>query len=1380
MSRGQWRARLVAVCLVLTALAFSQSPGLIAADTKLDLTQDPISFLARSLHLWDGQAFFGQLQNQAYGYLFPMGPFFAVGRLVHLDPWVVQRLWWSLLLCTAFLGAVRLSRLVGVANPWARLAVGLSYVVAPRLMSTLGPISAEALPFALAPWVVVPLAAWRSGRPVVRAAALSGVAVLLMGGVNATASAGAAVLGLIWILTEVERGYRVRLALAWAGCVALATAWYVGPLLILGRWSPPFLDWIESASVTTSITDGGAVLRGTTDWVAYLADASGPQWPAAWQLINERWMIMGTVALAVVGAYGLVRSSGRCTRFALVSICAGALVMVAPHVAQTTWATGPFAEELRVLLDGVLSPLRNVHKVDALVRLPLALGVGLTMEGLLSAAARRRSAQPGSGRARRSIALVACVGVVCAVLASGGPLLAGSLTENRTFASVPDYWQETADWLADNGGDGRALLVPGASFGLYLWGSPRDEPLQALSRSDWGVRDAVPLSSAGNIRALDAVEDLLARGRSSADLAPYLARMGITHLVVRNDLDESRVDAPPPSVVHQVLDASGGLRRVAYFGPFLRGGSSADLAVDGGIDGSYPAVEVYEIDPAATYGRAVIRDASAPLVLHGEAEGLLGVSGLPGLSGRSVVRSGDGPELGGEVLLTDSGRRTEVDFGRVHDNRSSLLTPGSSWTRDRRVHDYIVVPGLEAATVALPPGWQVVASTSRGDAASVRLDVSAGPWNAVDGETATAWFPRTFAGAGQWWEATSTELWGADRRIGLRIASDPPGTAGSATLEFETDRGRSEVTVDLPADRVAIPSELLPTTRLRVSFPLTEPSTVLLGISEVESGRTPLERTSTLPAVGERVGALALRTRDSSVSACVPRQPTNCWPPRIRAAEESSIDRLVTSTGLGGALTVETRARPGLALDRLLLPPGDGAIAAASSVRLEDPNVRPQAAIDRDPWTAWQASPLDKRPTLRVTLPRKSRVSWVRVLESAGLAASRPLGVDVVVGGRTFASISDSDGYLRFPPTVTSSIILRITSTVPMLAYDTALQKRTVLPVGISDLVLGEADRQRVGVDEQAVVTIPCGFGPSVEVSGSATVLTEVRTTVAALLQSRPVAATSCGQAALPAGAHRIVVRATGELDVAGLLWSGLDGGGARPAQPTITSWDPTRRVLEIPAAPTRRTVETGESFNAGWTATLDGQQLKPVRVDGWRQGFLLPAGAGGEAELAFLPDRLYRALLVVGAAMVLVLVCLASWRPRTRANAAAPAEPRPRSARGPVVTWTLRLGAVAVAGLAAGPAGAAGAAVAVALGRTDGGRRIAAIVFVLIGAAPALLVPWPDSSSIPPPGSTLVALAAAAGLGGLIGVLAAAATSATTVRTGARTVVPAAPPAST
>lgn len=113
-ARKAWRLPLtpgtrwiLGFCLLLVALPFLTVPGNLIADTKFDLAIDPVRFLARALQLWDPQQF-GQLQDQAAGYLFPMGPFFALGHLVGLPDWVVQRLWLGTLLALAAWGAVRL------------------------------------------------------------------------------------------------------------------------------------------------------------------------------------------------------------------------------------------------------------------------------------------------------------------------------------------------------------------------------------------------------------------------------------------------------------------------------------------------------------------------------------------------------------------------------------------------------------------------------------------------------------------------------------------------------------------------------------------------------------------------------------------------------------------------------------------------------------------------------------------------------------------------------------------------------------------------------------------------------------------------------------------------------------------------------------------------------------------------------------------------------------------------------------------------------------------------------------------------------------------------------------------------------------------------
>ena len=226
---------LIACCLLLWGLPFLTAPGNLISDTKLDLAVDPGRFLARALTLWDPQQF-GQLQDQATGYLFPMGPFFYLGRLAGLEPWVIQRLWIGTVSVAAFLGIVRLAGRLGIGTPWSRIAAGFAYAASSAALTLLGVLSSEFLPAAMAPWILIPLAGAARGAPRGRAAARSAVAVALCGGINAAATVAVCVPALIYILTLPRTAPRWRILAWWVPAVVLATWWWLIPLALLSLY----------------------------------------------------------------------------------------------------------------------------------------------------------------------------------------------------------------------------------------------------------------------------------------------------------------------------------------------------------------------------------------------------------------------------------------------------------------------------------------------------------------------------------------------------------------------------------------------------------------------------------------------------------------------------------------------------------------------------------------------------------------------------------------------------------------------------------------------------------------------------------------------------------------------------------------------------------------------------------------------------------------------------------------------------------------------------------------------------------------------------------------------------------------------------------------
>lgn len=1324
--------RRLAASLLLVAFAFVQQPGYLVPDTKFDLLVDPARFLGNAWQLWDPTGASGQLRNQAYGYLFPMGPFFLGGDLLQLPAWMVQRAWWAVVMVVAFNGFALLASRLGIGSPTTRLIAGLAYALSPRLVGAIGAISIEVWPLAVAPWVLVPLVRGSVRGSPRTAAARSGLAVLCVGGVNAVATLAVLPLAAWWLMTRTTGTRRRQLVMWWTVCVGLATFWWVVPLLLLGKYSPPFLDWIEGASVTTGLASPGNALRGTTHWIAYLAGSAGPQWPAGFALVHEPALVLATGLVAALGLAGLCWPRVPHRGFLLGGLVMGLALVTFGHVGA---AEGLFAADAQSLLDGSLAAFRNTHKFDPVVRIPLMLGLA----HLLSVVRLRPVQQlPGAPYAARALALVA-------IAAAAAPAVAGVLPQPGAFREIPDHWQAAAAWLDRQPGTGRTLVVPGAATASFVWGTPRDDPMQMLAHRPWAVRDHVPLGSAGNTRMLNAVETAIASGQGSTGLAPFLARSGIEFVVLRNDLNWRTTGAPQPVVVHQALARSAGMSYARSFGPVVGGLALPGAYVEGGLDLPFRAVEVWRVAPYRA--QAELWSADDSLRVSGGPESVLALAERGWATNRPVVLTGDdqGSALSPVAsVVTDTFRRRENNFAAVRGSTSQTLTADEPFKAPRPVHDYLpFAPDGHQAVAVYEGARRLSASSSGSDAAAVReRGPDRAPYSAFDDDPETAWRSGAFRGAvGEWLQVDFSER-PAPASV-LMTVPDVPGIAALSRVRVTTARGSLDTEVGPAGEPSVLPVPAGTTGWLRVTVLATAGEDQLAaGISELAVPGLSVRRDVVLPKdqrTAERQ-AVVVDAPAGRREACVFAGDRPLCTPRLAVpGEENTIRRLVDTPRLKD-LRVSGVAwpRPGPALDQLLEPLGAAIHARASSVQVDHPAARPQSAVDRDLGSGWVAAGDDKQPTLTLTWPGAREIAVVQLLVDPALAASRPRQVLVRAAGREQDVTVDAEGYLRFDPVRTNTLVLAF-GPVDRRDDSGPLGGRTALPVGVSEVRIPAVDGLRRGPDPGAAVTIPCGFAPTILVDGRPS-LTEATGTVRDLLQLRPLALKACADATidLAAGTHRIEMSPTAQLRLGSVT---LDPGLARAervVQPVVRRWQAQSRVVDVPSSSSARVLVVHENANPGWTARLAGQPLRSVRVDGWQQGWVVPAGASGPVSLTFGPATPYRAGLLLGAALAVLLLVLALVRPR------APSSPGPdlESRRLRLITSSAAVLLVATFGLTAVAGLVFGAVLAVTVRR--GGRELPALVAgvcAVVGAGLVALAPWPDATSLEWPVQVLTVL---------------------------------------
>jgi arabinofuranan 3-O-arabinosyltransferase len=1098
-----------------------------------------------------------------------------------------------------------------------------------------------------------------------------------MGGVNAAVVIATLPVGAIWLLTRKPGPRRRALIAWWLVALGLACFWWLVLLVLAGKYSYNYLPYTETAAVTTGTTSAFEALRGASYWLNYYT-LGGPLLPGAWTIVSSPVVIVGTSILTALGLAGLCRRIPE--RLFLVASLSVGVVVIAAGYAGTVG--GPFAHTVQHLLGSSLAPLRNVSKFSPDVALPLALGLAWTVSGSFwrEYGSRIRRWKPTTAVSQVSVRVVAVVAVAIAAT----PFWHLQLYKAGGFTRIPQYWSQAATWLDAHQGKESSLLVPGASFGDYTWGRPSDEPLQALLDKSVDWRNLIPLASSGYIEMLDAVEQTLDSGIASNGLAKYLSQEGIEYVVERNDLNLKLTGAPPPAQVHQVLSETPGLSEVASFGERLPANQVAFgiLPVyDSPSDLDLPAVQIFRVDPPSSVAQTY--PVADPLVISGDPGSLLTLDDAGLLPGRAPALAGDPLARGAASasqatwVITDGNQRRREGFGSIRNNLSYLLNADQGLGSSATPQHFTVVPGTEHQTVEAAIGAASVSASSFGSSYLID-DPAEGPASAFDNDPLTAWVADAIDHSiGQWVSITLRHPVFMSS-ITVTPLVDSPYRPSVSWVSISTDRGT--VRRYLPASKIPVTLSISSGSSIHLSIsidavrlPLKSPHGGILlgaGITNVTIPGVSFEQDMKVP--NDEAAEFSGSDRNPPVIV-FSRPETN---PNLTLGFSETDDPFMARTfAIPRAMTVgitgEVEPVPGPALlnliDQRAPPPSSTPQLTATSWLGDLPRFQPENLVENSglPWIAGLG---DKKPTVTVTWsqPREVGSLWLKLSSQA----SRPTEIQITgQSGQTLRRpVPAVGGFIHFTPMMTNSLKIQFVGSVSRVTLSPAFDVEMTVPVGLAALsvpALGVSPAPEPNL--KATFTLACGLGPMLQVDHTS-VPTLVSGSIGELLDLQPLRLVACtpkGGLPLTAGIHIFQTTPTAlatKFEVTSLV--------ARDASPDVVSvlsprsakvehWTAESRTVAVGAGPATYLV-VPENYNVGWVAELGGKTLTPVRINGWEQGFIVPAGPPGTVRLTIAANSVYQGLLAVGAVLLFGLLLLALLPARRSRRTAVGPRPLP------------------------------------------------------------------------------------------------------------------------
>jgi arabinofuranan 3-O-arabinosyltransferase len=919
------------------------------------------------------------------------------------------------------------------------------------------------------------------------------------------------------------------------------------------------------------------------------------------------------------------------------------------------------------LLNGPLAPFRNVYKLEPVVAMVLVLGLAHATAEWVRRDLYREPVTQAFAIAIRVLTAVVLAGLLV-------PYVSGRILNPGPFSAVPSYWNQLATFLASKSPDNPALVVPADAHGQYLWGDPVDDPLVALSRSPTAEDALVPYGGAGGQILLSTVESAVESGEQVDGLAAYLARAGVRYLVVRNDLATQQLGYVSPVIVHQTLALSGFVR-VASFGPQITGAQTDPQAPseEQNAEPGYPAVEVFTAAGTVTDSGAVTDSGggqplspvttlpvSQTVLVNGGPDSLLQLAGqkLLGTDQPAIIAGDRLPTAPAQWDVTDGQRRADELFGVVNNNVSYPYTATETNPPDfqlgaggQQPQQLLPVPATGHQTVGVLSGAASVTVSSYGSWLTETQQED--PVNAFDGNPSTAWAEGDVnTPVGQWIQIAFDQPMDLPASIGVRLLDDSPDREIASQLRVSTAAGST--LTDVATTGATQQVNVVPgrTGWLRITFTAARrvvPGGPGAGISDVLIPGVTV--TKLLQPAEDPQGDQAPSV-SFSFDQQVPSPVTFASPAAVPAmARVFTVPSTVSLHARASAL-----ALPGPGLDALLdsmaLPAkGTLQVSAASAAGLTPAQFPAtlfsgSSAASGLPWIADSTSPV-----IHLSWKGKRRISSMVVLPAYGMAAvPQTVKITSPNGSRT-GTIGFAGGVQFSRPLTTDRIDISFPSVQPDITVNSDGQS-TPLPLGLSRIsVPALANLRVVPPDAAATFALACGKGPTVTVDGQV-YRTSVSGTIGELTQFRPVQIRLCAPGStltLAPGQHTLNAQTPGTFAVTSLSLSNapvtspatVPYAGSRAVK--VSSWQSDQRRLTIGQG-SAAYLEVHENYNVGWTATLNGRPLTPIRLDGWQQAFIVPAGAGGTVVLRYGPAEIYHIGLLASVAAILILLVVAIW----------------------------------------------------------------------------------------------------------------------------------------